>query len=180
MNQKIFHVMYDDDQVLLAAAKDMVAQGVRVNDVYSPFPIHGLDPVIGVKKTRLAMAAFLYGITGTLLALFGINYFNIMDWPMNIGGKPSFSLIDNLPAFIPITFEFTVLCAAHGMALTYLFANWTFPGIKARNPDPRTTDDKFVMEIVSGANGRFSEEQLLQIINGTPVYELSIKETEHV
>lgn len=178
MSQKVFHVMYDDDQVLLEAAKVLVSKGVRIRDVYSPFPIHGIDPVIGVKKTRLGMAAFLYGITGTMLALGGIKYFMIGDWPMNIGGKPSFTFIENLPSFIPVTFEFTVLCAAHGMALTYLFANWTFPGVEARNPDPRTTDDKFVMEITASDNQRFSEEQLMEMVNATPVFELSIKETQ--
>ena len=168
--------MYDDDHVLLEAAKKLVAQGVRVNDVFSPFPIHGLDPVIGVKRTRLAMASFLYGITGTMLALMGIRYFMIADWPMNIGGKPSFSLIENLPAFIPVTFEFTVLCAAHGMAITYLLANKTLPGMKARNPDPRTTDDKFVMEIRTSDNKKITAEQLSDMIKQTPVFELSVKE----
>ena len=56
-------------------------------------------------------------------------------------------------AFIPVTFEFTVLCAAHGMAITYLIRNKTLPGMPARNPDPRTTDDKFIaLAIDSGAS----------------------------
>lgn len=55
---------------------------------------------------------------------------------MNIGGKPSQAFYKNLPAFIPVTFEFTVLCAAHGMAITYLSRNKTLPGMPARNPDP--------------------------------------------
>ena len=66
---------------------------------------------------------------------------------MDIGGKPNFMLYQNIPAFIPVTFEFTVLCAGHGMAITYLLRNWTLPGVKARNPYKYTTDDKFVMEI---------------------------------
>lgn len=167
--------MYDDDQTLLEAAKKLVAKGIKVADVFSPFPIHGLDPVIGVKRTRLAMAAFLYGITGTTLALLGVKFFMITDWPMNIGGKPSFSLIENLPAFIPVTFEFTVLCAAHGMALTYLLVNKTLPGMKARNPDPRTTDDKFVMEIRTSDNKKFTEVELQDMIKQTPVFEMNVK-----
>ena len=117
---KIFHVMYDDDAKVMAAAKTLVGQGIRVKDVYSPFPIHGIDPIIGVKRTRLAIASFMYAMTGTSLALLGMWYFMIHDWPMNIGGKPSFSLIENVTAFLPVTFEFSVLCGAHGMALTYL------------------------------------------------------------
>ncbi|MCH1461454.1 MAG: DUF3341 domain-containing protein, partial [Candidatus Poseidonia sp.] len=119
-SKKVFHVMYDDDGTLMAAAKQLVAKGIRIKDVYSPFPVHGIDPVIGVTRTRLAITSFMYAMTGTSLALLGMWYFMIQDWPMNIGGKPSFSLIENLPAFVPVTFEFSVLCGAHGMAITYL------------------------------------------------------------
>ena len=173
--KKVFHVMYDDDGKLMDAAKKLVAQGIQIKDVYSPFPVHGIDPIIGVKRTRLAIASFMYAMTGTSLALFGMWYFMIQDWPMNIGGKPSFSLIENLPAFVPVTFEFTVLCAAHGMSITYLLRNGTLPGMPATNPDPRTTDDKFVMEILTEENAMDAEE-LETAVKGTDVMEISIKE----
>ena len=150
MSGKVLYATYDDDQKLLEGAKTLVGEGVFIKDVFSPFPIHGLDPVIGVKRTRLAICAFIYGLTGLGLALLGFWYFMVADWPMDIGGKPNFYLYQNIPAFIPITFEFTVLCAGHGMAITYLLRNWTLPGVKARNPYPYTTDDKFVMEIHPG------------------------------
>lgn len=172
---KIFHVMYDDDDVLMAAAKDLVGQGVRVKDVFSPFPVHGIDPVIGIKRTRLAICSFMFAMTGTSLALLGMWYFMISDWPMNIGGKPSFSLIENVLAFIPVTFEFSVLCGAHGMAITYLLRNGTLPGMPATNPDPRTTDDKFVMEITTD-NNSMSSDELESAIRGTDMIELSIKD----
>ena len=86
---KIFHVMYDDDAKVMTAAGKLVGQGIRVKDVYSPFPIHGIDPVIGIKRTRLAICSFMYAMTGTSLALLGMWYFMIQDWPMNIGGKPA-------------------------------------------------------------------------------------------
>ena len=172
---KIFHVMYDDDAKVLTAAKQLVDKGIRVKEVYSPFPIHGIDPIIGIKRTRLAIAAFMYAMTGTSLALLGMWYFMIQDWPMNIGGKPSFSLIENITAFIPVTFEFSVLCGAHGMAITYLLRNGTLPGMPATNPDPRTTDDKFVVEI-STENNSLSAEELESVIRGTDLLELSIKD----
>ena len=172
---KIFHVMYDVDAKVMAAAKALVGQGIRVKDVYSPFPIHGIDPIIGVKRTRLAICSFMYAMTGTSLALLGMWYFMIQDWPMNIGGKPSFSLVENITAFIPVTFEFSVLCGAHGMALTYLLRNGTLPGMPASNPDPRTTDDKFVMEI-STDNNSMSADELEAALRGTDLLELSIKD----
>ena len=172
---KIFHVMYDDDAKVMTAAGKLVGQGIRVKDVYSPFPIHGIDPVIGIKRTRLAICSFMYAMTGTSLALLGMWYFMIQDWPMNIGGKPSFTLLENVTAFIPVTFEFSVLCGAHGMAITYLLRNGTLPGMPASNPDPRTTDDKFVVEITTD-NNSMSADELETAIRATDLLELSIKD----
>jgi len=169
--------MYDDDDKLMDAARELVGKGVTVNDVYSPFPIHGIDPIIGVKRTRLAIASFMYAMTGTSLALLGMWYFMISDWPMNIGGKPSFSLFENIPAFIPVTFEFSVLCGAHGMAITYFLRNGTLPGMPASNPDPRTTDDKFVMEIKT-SNNDLDAKKLEAAIKKTALLELSIKDVK--
>ena len=146
-----------------------------IRDRYSPFPIHGIDPVIGIKRTRLAICSFMYAMTGTSLALLGMWYFMIQDWPMNIGGKPSFTLLENVTAFIPVTFEFSVLCGAHGMAITYLLRNGTLPGMPASNPDPRTTDDKFVVEITTD-NNSMSAEELEAAIRATDLLELSIKD----
>ncbi len=176
MAEKVIYAMYDDDDVLKDGAKKLVAKGVKVADVFSPFPIHGIDPIIGVRHTRLGIMAFLYGLTGLTLATIGMRYFMIEDWPMNVGGKPNESYLDNVLAFIPISFEFTVLCAAHGMAITYLLLNKTLPGMPATNPDPRTTDDKFVMELRLSDNGKFSEEELMTLLNETGVIEVDQKE----
>jgi hypothetical protein len=172
---KVVHAMFDDDHRLLEAAKELVSKGIRIKDVYSPFPIHGLDPVIGVKRTRMAVVAFMFGAMGLSLALLGMWYFMIYDWPMNIGGKPSFSLLQNLPSFIPVTFEFTVLCAAHGMAITYMLRNGTLPGMPAVNPDPRTTDDKFVMEITDVENPNMSTEELGDMLKSVGAIEINQK-----
>lgn len=166
MADKIIYATFDDDLVLLESAKKLTSKGVHIRDVFSPFPIHGIDPVIGIKQTRLAIAGFIYGLTGLTLALLGMYYFMIVDWPMNIGGKPNDFFYQNLPAFVPITFEFTVLMAAHGMALTYFLRNWTLPGVKARNPYPYTTDDKFVMEIHPSDN-EISTDELMDDLKST-------------
>jgi hypothetical protein len=79
-------------------------------------------------------------------------------------------------AFVPITFEFTVLCAAHGMAITYLLRNKTLPGMPAQNPDPRTTDDKFVMEIRLSENTTFNQEDLEKMLKETGIIELDQKD----
>lgn len=168
--------MYDDDEVLKDGAKKLVSKGVKVSEVFSPFPIHGIDPIIGIKNTRLGIMAFIYGLTGLTLATIGMRYFMIVDWPMNIGGKPSFSYIENILSFIPISFEFTVLCAAHGMAITYLLLNKTLPGMPASNPDPRTTDDKFVIELRTSENTKYSAKDLEKILRETGMIEIDQRE----
>lgn len=176
MADTVIYAMYDDDDVLKDGAKKLVSKGVKVNEVFSPFPIHGIDPIIGVKNTRLGILAFLYGLTGLMLATVGMRYFMIDDWPMNIGGKPNGTYLDNFLSFVPITFEFTVLCAAHGMAITYLLRNKTLPGMPASNPDPRTTDDKFVMEFRLSENSQFTIEELQAMVKDTGIVELDQKE----
>ena len=147
MADKVIYAMYDDDDIM-NGAKNLVKEGVVSDD---SFPLHGIDPIIGVEPTRLGIAAFIYGLTGTMLAIIGIRYMMIVDWPMNIGGKPNFSLHENMlslcPYFLNLLFQ-----AAHGMAITYLLRNRTLPGMPSRNPDPRTTDDKFIIEIKSSEN----------------------------
>src|SRR5690554_4899857 len=172
MADKVFYAMYDDDDVLKKGAKKLIAKGIKVAEVFTPFPVHGLDPIIGVKNTRLGIMAFIYGITGLCLATLGMYYMMILDWPMNIGGKPNNTYLENMLAFVPVTFEFTVLCAAHGMALTYFLRNKTLPGMPASNPDPRTTDDKFVVEIRLLENANFSQDEIHQLLNDTGIIEL--------
>ena len=174
MSDKVIYVMYDDDGVLKDGAKKLVSNGVKISDTFSPFPIHGIDPIIGVKNTRLGIMAFLYGLTGLTLATIGMRFFMIEDWPMNIGGKPSFTYLENILSFVPITFEFTVMCAAHGMAITYFLRNKTLPGMPAQNPDPRTTDDKIVMEIRTSENS-MDEKELDKLIKDTGFIEIDKK-----
>jgi hypothetical protein len=176
MADRVIYAMYDDDDVLKDSAKKLVADGIHITDVFSPFPIHGIDPIIGVKHTRLGIVSFMFGLLGMTLAVIGFRYFMIVDWPMNIGGKPNFTLLQNYPAFVPITFEFTVLFAAHGMAVTYLLRNKTLPGMPADNPYPRTTDDRFVMEIRLSDNANFTASDLHSKIKETDIVEIEEKD----
>ena len=101
MSEKVIYVMFDCDGILKDGAKMLVSKGVKISDTFSPFPIHGIDPIIGVKNTRLGIMSFLYGLTGLTLATLGMRFFMIKDWPMNIGGKPNFSYFENLLSFVP-------------------------------------------------------------------------------
>lgn len=169
---KKIYGLYNDDAILIEGAKVVVAKGIKVSDTYSPFPIHGIEKIIGIKWTRIAICAFMYGITGLALAISGMYYMMIVDWPMYIGGKPNNYFLQNMPSFVPIMFEFTVLCAAHGMALTYFLRNWTLPGVSAKNPHPRTTDDHFAMEIDPSENTSMSIEEIQNLLKETGTVEV--------
>jgi Protein of unknown function (DUF3341) len=132
-----------DEQVLFPAVKQVRKAGYKIHDVYTPFPIHGLDAAMGLRDTSLHTAGFIYGITGTTVALSFITWVFTTDWPMNIGGKPFFAL----PAWIPITFELTVLFSAVGMVLTFCYLCQLAPFVKKDHFHLRATDDTFVMAI---------------------------------
>lgn len=146
MSRKTVYGIFDDEEVLLNSVKKIKSNNIDIKEVYTPFPVHGLDKALGLKETRMAIAAFVYGCLGITFA--GLMIYNIMiiDWPMNIGGKPNFTFYHNVPSFVPVMFECTVLFAAHLMSITYLIKCGLFPGAKSENPDPRTTDDKFLIE----------------------------------
>lgn len=139
--------MYHDDDVLISAVKQIRAAGFKISEVYTPFPVHGLDKAMGLKESRIAVAAFMYGLFGLAVAVILTWYMMISDWPQNIGGKPNIDWAMNMPAFVPILFEMTVFFAAHLMVWTFLVINGLYPGAEAKNPDPRTTDDYFMVEL---------------------------------
>lgn len=173
MANKVIYAVYEDPELLKDAARKLVTAGVRVKDVFSPFPIHGIDPIIGLKRTRMGIVSFMFGAFGLSLAILGTYYMAVYDWPMNIGGKPNQFYYQNVPAFVPVLFEFTVLCAAHGMAITYLIRNKTLPGMPGRNPDPRSTNDKFIIELRTAENQGHAPEAITAMLRETTVLEIN-------
>ena len=172
MAEKFIHAVYDDDDKLIDAVKDLKKNKITIEEVFTPFPVHGLDHLLDLKPTRLAIAAFIYGCTGLTFGLLMINYIMIVDWPQNIGGKPSFSIIENLPAFVPVIFELTVFFAAHLMVITFYLRSRLWPFKDAENPIPETTDDKFLIQIPVYGN----ESKIKAIIKKTDFYDISVIE----
>jgi len=172
MSNKVIQAMYDDDDVLLKAVKQTREANHQIEEVYTPFPVHGLEKAMGLKGTRIAITAFIYGVIGFTFSIWMLNYMMIVDWPQNIGGKPSFSFVENMPAFVPIMFEMTVFFAAHLMVITFYMRSKIWPFQTASNPDPRTTDDKFVMEVSMDDN----EDKLSDFLKQTGAIELKVTE----
>lgn len=163
---------YDDEEVLFPAVKTIRNSGYKLHDVYTPFAVHGLDVALGHKETDLHVAGFIYGITGTTTAVSFMSWIFTSDWPLNIGGKPHWSL----PAFIPITFELTVLFAAVGMVLTFCYLNQIMPGVKKHVFHPRQTDDLFVVALE--LNDNISEQEVTDFLRSTGAKEISIQKAE--
>lgn len=138
-SKKVLYGLYNDEEDLKSAIKTAGASHLDIMDVYTPFPVHGLDPLLGLKESRLHYLGFIYGATGALFGFLAMSWIFTRDWPIVFGGKPYWSV----PAFIPITFEMTVLFAAWGMTITFYTICGMWPGVKAKTLDDRITDDKF-------------------------------------
>ena len=169
---KVIHALYNDDDVLMDAVRQTRAAHYHIEDVFTPFPVHGLDKAMGIAPTRLAICSFIYGCLGLSVATWLMNNIMIVDWPQDIGGKPSFSYIQNMPAFVPIMFEMTVFFAAHLMVITFYMRSKLWPFKAAENPDLRTTDDHFLMEVSVNSN----EQELVSFFERTGAVEIKVIE----
>lgn len=176
-SSKVIHALYTDDDVLLAAVKAVKNEKHHIEEIFTPFPVHGLDKAMGLEPTRIAIAAFMYGCVGLIVATVMMNYIMIEDWPQNIGGKPSFSYLENMPAFVPIMFEMTVFFAAHLMVITFYLRSRLWPFKEAENPNPLTTDDKFLIEIELHNN----EKELNSLLKETGAIDITTieKKSDH-
>ncbi|MGA1583216.1 MAG: DUF3341 domain-containing protein [Saprospiraceae bacterium] len=150
---EVLYGLYDDEEQLMKAVAHARESHLDIMEVYTPFPVHGLDPILGLKESRLHIAGFVYGAIGTLTAFLFMTWVFTRDWPIIFGGKPYWSV----PAFIPITFELTVLFASIGMVVTFYTICGMGPGVQNPILDDRITDDKFC--IAFEADG-FDEEEL--------------------
>ena len=108
-DRKIFGVtaLFNDPNAIIAAANKVANSGFTKWDVNAPYPIHGIDRVMKIKPSKLGIVTLIFGLSGVVLALALMWWTMTVDYPMVIGGKPYFSL----PAFIPVTFEVTVILA---------------------------------------------------------------------
>jgi len=105
------------------AAEEAVNAGYTRFDIHSPYPIHGMPKAMGLKPSKLGYVTLVFGLSGAALALLFMWWVNVIEYPLVIGGKPLFQL----PAFIPVTFEITVLMAAIFTVVGMLFVVFRFP-----------------------------------------------------
>jgi hypothetical protein len=143
MNQRILLASFAQEEELVAAVKAARERGWAIDDLYTPYPVHGLEEVLGWRRSWLPAACLLGGMIGAGLALWFQFWTTTRDWPLNVGGRPW----NSLPAFVPATFECMVLLAGFGVVFAWLFRNNLYPGKKAWLPQAGLTDDRFVVAL---------------------------------
>lgn len=137
---------YDSPGQLLCAVGQLRLGNCPQFDVHSPFPVHGVDKAMGLSSSKLPWITLLGGVLGGSSAMFLQWWINVVDYPLNISGKPFFSL----PAFVPVTFELTILLATIGTIVGMLalcrLPEWNHPLFESKNFS-RVCDDGFFISI---------------------------------
>ena len=170
-NKEVLFGLYDDEVVLLEAVQQAQDAHLDIMDVYTPFPVHGLDPLLGLEESRLHIAGFVYGALGALTAFLFMTWVFTRDWPIIFGGKPYWSV----PAFIPITFELTVLFACVGMVVTFYTICGMAPGKTNPVLDDRITDDKFCIAFKTNGAAEADIDKLKKFFTTSGASEVNTK-----
>jgi len=169
-NRKYISISFNDEVPMLQAVRKLRDSNETILDVLSPFPVHGLDDALSIKRSRIPVGGFIFGALGAILAFGFQAWVFTIDYPLIIGGKPYFSI----PTFIPITFEVTVLFGGLSMVAAFLIRSKLKPEIEFESFDERITDDLFVILIDSG-----EEKTTVESIKATLSGIQTIKINEH-
>jgi hypothetical protein len=139
--------VFTTEEQLLQAANKMRQMGLKHFEAISPYPIHGMEEACGIKRSWIPFVTFGAGVTGMGLGTWLPWFTSAVDWPIIVGGKPFWSL----PAFIPITFELTILFAALASVGAMILA-CGLPKIDPPVIDPDLTSHKFAIFVPRGKN----------------------------
>ena len=158
---------------LLEAAKKVHSLGFRKWDVYSPFPIHGMDHAMGFQRSRVSLFSLIGGCTGLTVAFILIYYTSAINYPLIVQGKPYFALEPSLPIFFELTILLTAFGTVLGLLLLTLLPRLHHP-VFNWDRFQRATDDGFFL-VLESTDPRFdttSSRQLLQGIGGLHITEI--------
>lgn len=146
--------VFASEERLLDAARACRDHGLSIVDARSPHPVHGLDDIAGIRRSRLPVATLVAGIAGFALGTWLQLWTSAKDWPVDVGGKPW----NSMPAFLPITFELTVLCAGLTTVAVLLVRSRLRPGRAPTLDGLRTTDDRYALLVASPMGVRTESE----------------------
>jgi Protein of unknown function (DUF3341) len=170
MHKKFLVARFGEERSTLEAVRAVRSHGGRIYDVFAPYPIHGLDKAMAIRKSRLPWITLAGGTLGLLLALSLQFYAAILDWPMNVGGKPDNSTL----AFVPITFELTVLLG--GLATVAALFVRTFLASSFHDFIVEgTTEDSFALVLRPGSLPNESAQRILRENGAREVHESEVR-----
>lgn len=143
MAKKYLLGVFVDELEMLHAAHELKKSKIEIHDIFTPFPVHGLDEVLNITRSRLPYVTAIAGGTGLTLALIFQYWVSVIDWPINVGGKP----FNSFAAFVPIAFEITVLFGAFISVFAFLGRSKLVPVFTANIMHEGATQDKFVIAL---------------------------------
>ncbi len=165
---------YDSTSSIYNACKEVKKNGYSKWDVCSPFPIHGLDKIMGLKARLLPWLVLCGGLFGCSLAMFFMIWASAYDYPLNISGKPLWSI----PAFVPVAFEMTILFSAliavFGMFALNKMPTYNHPLFESKAFE-KVTDDKFFIVIESN-DPVFDEKKTKEMLQKNGAVNIEILE----
>src|SRR3954471_7938431 len=166
MNSRPYAIMaeFENPASTLHAAEKVRDQGFRNWDVFSPFPVHGMDHAMGLKNSKVGWFTFIGGVTGYATGMLMIWWMNAVDYPLVIGGKPMFSPHSTFPP----SYELTILFGAFGSLFGMLFLNKLprlhHPLLKNKRFSLVTHDRFFV--VVECEDPQYSEVETRKLLEG--------------
>jgi hypothetical protein len=164
---------FDDPDKLLRAVPPVRRENFRIFDVFAPYPIHGLDHAMGIRRTRLPWVTLLVGLFGLTFALTFQFYTQILDWPLNVGGKPDNSTL----AFVPICFELTVLFGGLSTVAALLLRAKLYPGKREKLIAGGITNNTFAL-VLRKPHEAFDTRRACKLLEDHGANEVEEKEAE--
>ncbi len=143
MSLRVHCGVFTDEARFVAAARACSDAGLQIVDAYSPYPIHGLDEIVGIPRSRLPWVTLTGGVLGLFLGFWLQYWASAQDWPINVGGKPW----NSFPAFMPVAFELTILGAGVATVFTLLGRSGLIFGRSPQRPIDGVTDDRFALAV---------------------------------
>lgn len=163
---KLFGVLaeFETPATLFHACEHVRDAGFGKWDAHTPFPVHGLDGAMGMKRSKLPWIVLVFGLTGMATAFCLQSWVHSIEYPLVISGKPLFAL----PAYVPIIFELSVLFSAFASVFGMLALNGLprleHPLFGSKRFD-RASDDRFFISIEAG-DPKFDAEKTVEFLRG--------------
>lgn len=170
MSEEFIIGHFDDEEKLAKAGHKVKDEKFTIHDFYTPFPVHGLDELLDIKRSRLPYVTFVAGGIGLVLSMTFQVWTSAFDWPINVGGKP----MQSIPAFIPVTFELMVLFGALTTVAAFFYRSKLFPGREVIILDHRQLDDHFLLVVKKEAQS----EKLMRLLESEGAFKVESKSVE--